>query len=88
MLHKDDYYYLFVSFDFCCRGISSTYKIMVGRSDKITGPYVDREGKPMMQGGGTLLLEGFERWRGPGHKFDSRGWRHLLAGLSCVRCEL
>ena len=67
VLHKDNYYYLFVSFDFCCRGILSTYKIMVGRSDKITGPYVDREGKPMMQGGGTLLLEGSERWRGPGH---------------------
>jgi len=67
VLHKDNYYYLFVSFDFCCRGILSTYNIKVGRSDKITGPYVDREGKPMMQGGGTSLLEGSDRWRGPGH---------------------
>jgi arabinan endo-1,5-alpha-L-arabinosidase len=61
-----DYYYLFVSFDRCCRGKDSTYKIMVGRSTKPTGPYVDRYGKPMLQGGGTLLLEGNEIWKGPG----------------------
>jgi len=61
-----EFYYLFVSFDRCCRGAESTYKIMVGRSRKITGPYADREGKPMLEGGGTLLLEGSEHWRGPG----------------------
>jgi arabinan endo-1,5-alpha-L-arabinosidase len=62
----DDYYYLFVSFDLCCRGTKSTYKTMVGRSPRVTGPYVDASGKPMMQGGGTLLLEGNQRWLGPG----------------------
>src|SRR6266480_5998424 len=51
------HYYLLVSFDFCCRGKDSSYKIMVGRSSKITGPYFDRAGKPLMAGGGTLLLE-------------------------------
>ncbi len=39
---------------------------MVGRSEKVTGPYVDKSGKPMMDGGGTLLLEGNDRWKGPG----------------------
>ncbi len=63
--HKK-YYYLFVSFDFCCRGKDSSYKITVGRSNKITGPYFDRDGKPMMAGGGTLLLAGSGAWRGPG----------------------
>lgn len=60
------YYYLFVSFDLCCRGKDSTYNIRVGRSDRITGPYRDREGKSMMAGGGTLLMEGTAAWRGPG----------------------
>ena len=67
IVERDGYYYLFVSFDFCCRGFLSTYSIVVGRSPEITGPYVDRDGKAMMQGGGTLILEGGERWRGPGH---------------------
>ncbi|MFL6208581.1 MAG: arabinan endo-1,5-alpha-L-arabinosidase [Pyrinomonadaceae bacterium] len=55
------YYYLFVSFDFCCRGVKSTYKIAVGRARNITGPYFDRQDKRMDQGGGTILLTGDER---------------------------
>jgi arabinan endo-1,5-alpha-L-arabinosidase len=66
IVHHGDDYYLFVSFDLCCRGIKSTYKTMVGRSPKVTGPYVDASGKPMMQGGGTLLLQGNQHWLGPG----------------------
>ncbi len=66
IVYRDGYYYLFVSFDRCCRGINSTYKIMVGRSPEITGPYTDRDGKRMDQGGGHLVLEGGERYRGPG----------------------
>ncbi len=60
------FYYLFVSFDLCCRGIHSTYRIMVGRSHKVTGPYVDADKKPMLSGGGTQLLAGNARWLGPG----------------------
>jgi len=64
---KDKYYYLFVSFDYCCRGEKSTYKIMVGRSEKIEGPYADRDGVPMNAGGGSLVLEGNKNWNGVGH---------------------
>jgi arabinan endo-1,5-alpha-L-arabinosidase len=74
IVRKGQYYYLFVSFDMCCRGKESTYKVAVGRSTKITGPYGDRDGTPMMEGGGTVLLEGTDGWRGPGHPavlFDS-----------------
>ncbi|HYK35442.1 family 43 glycosylhydrolase, partial [Alloacidobacterium sp.] len=39
---------------------------MVGRSKTITGPYMDKEGKPMMEGGGTEVLAGNNRWFGPG----------------------
>jgi arabinan endo-1,5-alpha-L-arabinosidase len=64
---KDKYYYLFVSFDYCCRGEKSTYKIMVGRSEKIEGPYADRDGVAMNSGGGSLVLEGNKNWNGLGH---------------------
>ena len=66
VIRHGQFYYLFVSYDRCCRGAQSTYRIMVGRSDKITGPYVDKDSKPMMEGGATELLAGNERWRGPG----------------------
>lgn len=64
---KNGYYYLFVSFDYCCRGINSNYKIMVGRSEKVTGPYFDREGKDMFEGGASLVLKGNDDWPGVGH---------------------
>jgi arabinan endo-1,5-alpha-L-arabinosidase len=67
IVYRNGYYYQFVSFDFCCRGIESTYKIVVGRSKNITGPYFDRDGVSMMEGGGTLIDAGDDRWIGPGH---------------------
>lgn len=51
----NDYYYLFVSFDYCCRGERSTYKTVYGRSKNVEGPYFDKEGRSMERGGGTLL---------------------------------
>jgi arabinan endo-1,5-alpha-L-arabinosidase len=63
------YWYLFVSFDRCCRGAQSTYNVVVGRSSAVTGPYVDKSGKPMTEGGGTLVIEATTpAWRGPGHQ--------------------
>jgi arabinan endo-1,5-alpha-L-arabinosidase len=67
IVRRCGYYYLFVSWDACCRGADSTYNTRVGRSTDVTGPYTDREGTPLMQGGGTLVLEGSTRFRGPGH---------------------
>ena len=67
IVRKNGYYYLFVSFDFCCRGVKSTYKIMMGRSVRVDGPYYDRTGKKMLYGGGSLVLRSRGRWRGPGH---------------------
>lgn len=67
VMHHDGYYYLFASWDGCCDGAKSTYKVVVGRSREATGPYVDAAGKAMLEGGGTIVLQGDERWRGPGH---------------------
>lgn len=66
IVQHEDYFYLFVSFDLCCRGTKSNYKTMVGRSRKITGPYLDATGTPMLGGGGTPVLLGNSRWIGPG----------------------
>jgi arabinan endo-1,5-alpha-L-arabinosidase len=66
IVHHGGYYYLFVSWDLCCRGTKSTYRTMVGRAKDVTGPYLDKDGKPMAQGGGTQLLNPNQRWLGPG----------------------
>lgn len=67
MVRRNGMYYLFVSFDRCCAGAGSTYKTMVGRSKAVTGPFVDRENRPMMEGAATLVLESQGSIRGPGH---------------------
>lgn len=81
IVQHDGQWYLFVSFDRCCRGAESTYNIRVGRSDQVTGPYVDRDGRPMTEGGGTLVLEATTpTWRGPGHNgfFSENGQDYLV----------
>jgi arabinan endo-1,5-alpha-L-arabinosidase len=67
IVRHDDQWYLFVSFDQCCKGTNSTYNVRVGRSDTLTGPYVDRDGVSLTQGGGTLILSEYGQWKGPGH---------------------
>jgi arabinan endo-1,5-alpha-L-arabinosidase len=67
IVRRGEYYYLFVSFDLCCRGLESTYSVRVGRSSSVTGPYVDREGTPMLVGGGSVVMAGYGRVIGPGH---------------------
>jgi arabinan endo-1,5-alpha-L-arabinosidase len=77
------YYYLFVSWDYCCRGVNSTYKIMIGRSNSVTGPYLDKDGRDLAKGGGSLVLQGNPRWPGVGHnsayRFDGRDYLVLHA---------
>jgi arabinan endo-1,5-alpha-L-arabinosidase len=65
--HYDGHYYLFVNWGRCCRGVDSTYNIRIGRSEEITGPYLDTEGKDLLNGGSTLVLETSGPFIGPGH---------------------
>ncbi len=67
LVRRCGFYYLFVSWDKCCSGVDSTYNIRVGRSASLTTPFVDRDGKQMLEGGGTLVLQGGARYKGPGH---------------------
>jgi arabinan endo-1,5-alpha-L-arabinosidase len=75
---KGDYYYLFVSWGLCCRGKDSTYKIMMGRSKHLIGPYLDRKGDNMAYGAGSLLLGGDRDWPGRGgnsvYTFDGKDY--------------
>jgi arabinan endo-1,5-alpha-L-arabinosidase len=66
IVRHGDYFYLFTSWDLCCRGVKSTYRTMVGRSKEVTGPYLDQTGKPLTEGGGTQLLQPNSKWLGPG----------------------
>lgn len=69
IVRHDGWWYLFASFDFCCRGAKSTYNVRVGRSRNVTGPYVDKDNVPMLEGGGTMVIEATTpNWRGPGHE--------------------
>lgn len=67
LYRRGAYWYLFASFDHCCRGARSDYRLVVGRSDRLTGPYRDAAGVPMLEGGGTEILAGSGPERGPGH---------------------
>jgi arabinan endo-1,5-alpha-L-arabinosidase len=70
LIRRGDFYYLFCSYDYCCRGAASTYYVAYGRAKAIEGPYLAREGGGMLEGLGTVLLRGdleeHGRFRGPG----------------------
>ena len=67
LTRHDKFYYLFLNWGQCCRGTNSTYEVRVGRATKVTGPYLDRTGDDLVNGGGTMFLETTGRFIGPGH---------------------
>jgi arabinan endo-1,5-alpha-L-arabinosidase len=75
LVRRGDWVYLFASYDLCCKGAESTYNIRVGRARSVTGPYLDRDGKGLMDGGATSLLAATgARWKGPGHQDVVGDW--------------
>lgn len=67
LIYRDGWYYLLGTHGTCCDGANSTYNIVVGRSKKVTGPYVDNMGRDMLKGGGKMVLAAGGRVNGPGH---------------------
>lgn len=69
--YRDGYYYLFASYDYCCKGVFSTYYTAMGRAKSVTGPYVDKLGRKLSDGYGEVVLKADQQekgaWRGPGH---------------------
>jgi len=68
LIYENGFYYLFVSWDYCCEAnpSESDYKIIVGRGPSPNGPFTDESGVDMAAGGGTILLQGDATWAGPG----------------------
>jgi arabinan endo-1,5-alpha-L-arabinosidase len=66
-IYHDGWYYLLVTHGSCCQGANSTYNIRMGRSRKVTGPYLDNMGVDMIEGGGKLFAASRGRHVGPGH---------------------
>ncbi len=65
------YYWLLASYDYCCKGVNSTYYTVAGRAKSVEGPYLGKDGSALLKGGGTILLRADlaekQRFRGPGH---------------------
>lgn len=68
IFRRGGWYYLVAAYDFCCRGVDSSYYTCVGRAKTIDGPYVDDAGKKLTDGGGKVLLRAGagDRYKGPG----------------------
>jgi len=80
LLKHEGYYYLFVNWGLCCRGLSSTYEIRMGRSRKVSGPYLDATGDDLATGGGSVFLNSAGDRIGPGHAsfVENDGRAHMF----------
>jgi arabinan endo-1,5-alpha-L-arabinosidase len=67
LVYRDGWYYLLATHGSCCDGPNSTYNVVVGRSKKITGPYLDNVGRSMLEGGGKMVIATRGKLIGPGH---------------------
>lgn len=68
---KNDYYYMFTSAGSCCEGKSSTYRVTVGRSRYLTGPYLNKNNKKMTD---------FDLWNAPNFPSTLQGKNTEFAG--------
>ena len=92
IIFHDGYYYLFVNHNSCCKGKNSEYNIRVGRSKDVLGPYFDRHGRTMAEGGGSLFLAAHDHRIGPGHfgrvvDYDANDEKDVEAGSDNAGAE-
>lgn len=67
---KDGYYYFFASTGTCCEGLNSTYTTVVGRSENLFGPYVDKNGGRMLDNKHEVLIQKSNAFVGTGHNSE------------------
>ncbi|MDR1561539.1 MAG: family 43 glycosylhydrolase [Dysgonamonadaceae bacterium] len=70
ILKRGGYYYYFASIEGCCAGAESTYKVVVGKSDNLFGPYITPEGESMMRYRPSVILHGDSVFAGTGHNAE------------------
>ena len=83
LIYRDGWYYLLGTHGTCCDGVNSTYNIVCGRSRSVTGPYLDNVGRPMLQGGGKMVIKAHGRQVGAGHL----GRTVVEKGLEKISCH-
>ena len=67
-IHKrNGYYYMFASTGTCCEGLKSTYQTVVGRSKSLWGPYLNKQGKTMLENTHEVLISKNKSFVGTGH---------------------
>lgn len=70
-IHKrGKYYYLFGSAGTCCEGANSTYHVVVGRSENLFGPYLNKNGESMMENHYEMVVQGNSTFAGTGHNAE------------------
>jgi arabinan endo-1,5-alpha-L-arabinosidase len=70
-IHKrGNYYYLFASWGSCCEGLNSTYRVVVGRSQSLWGPYTNKSGKEMIANQHQLVISRNKYFAGTGHNSE------------------
>jgi arabinan endo-1,5-alpha-L-arabinosidase len=70
ILKKDKFYYFFASIGTCCEGVNSTYTTVVGRSENLFGPYLNKDGQSMSDNQHEILIRGNDRFVGTGHNSE------------------
>jgi arabinan endo-1,5-alpha-L-arabinosidase len=82
IFRKDGWYYFFASTGTCCEGVKSTYTTVVGRSENLFGPYLNKKGESMNENHHEILIHGNDRFAGTGHNAeivtDSKGKTWIL----------
>jgi hypothetical protein len=67
---KEGFYYFFASIGTCCEGLNSTYTTVVARSENLFGPYVDKNGRTMMDNQHEVLIHKNSSFVGTGHNSE------------------
>ena len=81
---RGNYYYLFASIGSCCEGANSTYQTVVGRSESMFGPFVNKKGERMLDNKHEVIISGSGEFVGTGHNSIIQ---HDDAGQTWIICH-